>query len=72
MDLKALALLLDPVLSQNLEVDLCVERMDGKEILLLGPVTFSPHSSLLSLGIARGLSVVTQNRVQEWSGLKSI
>jgi hypothetical protein len=41
MDFKALALLLDPVLGQNLELDLCIERMEVREMLLLGPSLFS-------------------------------
>jgi hypothetical protein len=34
MTLKALTPLLDPVLGQNVELGLCVERMDMREILL--------------------------------------
>jgi hypothetical protein len=67
MDLKALSPLLDPVLGQSMELGLCVERMEVREMLLLGPSSFFAHSFLLSLSIARGLSIVTQNRVKEWS-----
>ncbi len=41
MTSKALALLLDPVLGQNGELDLCGERMEVREMLLLGPSSFS-------------------------------
>jgi hypothetical protein len=41
MDLKALSPLLDPVLGQNMELGLCVERMEVREMLLLGPSSFS-------------------------------
>ncbi len=41
MDLKALAPLLDPVLGQNVELGLCGERMELREMLLLGPSSFS-------------------------------
>jgi hypothetical protein len=57
MTLEALALLLDPVLGQNVELSLCVERMDKREMILLGPFLFFAHSFLLSLSIARGLSM---------------
>jgi hypothetical protein len=67
MSLKAEAPFLDPVLGQNMELGLCGERMEVKEMLLLGSFTFFAHSSLLSLHIARGLSIVTENRVKEWS-----
>jgi hypothetical protein len=56
MTLKAVALLLDPVLGQNVELALCVERIDMREILLLGPSSFS--LTLFSyLLCARGLSM---------------
>jgi hypothetical protein len=48
MDLKALSPLLDPVLGQNMELGLCVERMEVREMILLGPFTFFAYSSLLS------------------------
>jgi hypothetical protein len=64
MDLKALAQLLDRVLGQNMELGLCVERLEVREMILLGPSSFFAHSSRLSLHIARGLSIVTQNRVK--------
>jgi hypothetical protein len=66
MNLKALARLLDPVLGQNVELGLCVERMKVREMLLLGPFTFS--LTLLSCLLAlRGDSLIlTQNRVKEW------
>jgi hypothetical protein len=41
MTLKALTPLLDPVLGQNVELGLCVERMDMREMVLLGPSSFS-------------------------------
>jgi hypothetical protein len=41
MTLKALAPLLDPLLGQNVELGLCVERMEVREMLLLGPSSFS-------------------------------
>ncbi len=41
MTLKALTPLLDPVLGQNVELGLCVERMDMREMILLGPSSFS-------------------------------
>jgi hypothetical protein len=42
MVLKALALLLDPVLGQNVKLGLCGdERMEVREMLLLGPPSFS-------------------------------
>ncbi len=44
MTLKALAPLLDPVLGQDMELRLCVERM---ELILLGPFTFFAHASLV-------------------------
>ncbi len=56
MTLKALTPLLDPVLGQNVELGLCVERMDMREMLLWGPSSFS-LSFLLSLSNARGLSM---------------
>ncbi len=37
MDLKALARLLDSVYGQNMELGLCVERMEVREMILLGP-----------------------------------
>ncbi len=40
MSLKALTRLLDPVLGQNVELGLCVERMEVREMLLLGPCSF--------------------------------
>jgi hypothetical protein len=40
------------LLGQNVELCLCVERMEVREMLLLGPSSF-----LLSLSIARGLSI---------------
>jgi hypothetical protein len=71
MDLKALTPLLDPVLGQNMELGLCVEIMEVREMILLGPGP-SPLFSLTllsSLYIAKGLSIsiVTQNRIKEWS-----
>ncbi len=61
----------DPVFGQNMELGLCVEveRMEVKEMLVLGPFTFFSHSSLLSLHIVRRLSIVTQNKVKEWSSI---
>ncbi len=41
MILKALSPLLDPVLGQNVELGLCVERMNMREMMLLGPSSFS-------------------------------
>jgi hypothetical protein len=41
MTLKALTPLLDPVLGQNVELCLCGERMEVREMLLLGPSSFS-------------------------------
>jgi hypothetical protein len=41
MSLKALTPLLDPVLGQNVELGLCGERMEDREMLLLGPSSFS-------------------------------
>ncbi len=41
MSLTALTPLLDPVLRQNVELGLCVERMEVREMLLLGPSSFS-------------------------------
>jgi hypothetical protein len=64
MDLKALSPLLDPVLGQNMVLGLCVERMEVREILLLGPSSFS-LTLLSSFHITRVLSIVTQNRVKE-------
>jgi hypothetical protein len=55
MSLKALNPLLDLVLGQNVELGLCVERMDMGEMLLLGPSSFS--LTLFSYSIARGLSM---------------
>jgi hypothetical protein len=60
MDLKTLSPFLDPVLGQNMELGLCVERMEVREMLLLGPASFFAHSSLLS-------SHCEENRVKEWS-----
>jgi hypothetical protein len=40
--------------------------MEVREMLLLRPFTFSARL-LSSLHIARGLYIVTQNRVKEWS-----
>jgi hypothetical protein len=41
MTFKALTPLFDPFWGQNVELGLCVERMDMREILLLGPFSFS-------------------------------
>jgi hypothetical protein len=41
MTLRALTLLLDPVLGQNVELGLCGERKEVREMLLLGPSSFS-------------------------------
>jgi hypothetical protein len=41
MTLKALNAFLDPALGQNVELGLWVERMEVREMLLLGPSTFS-------------------------------
>jgi hypothetical protein len=41
MSLKALTLLFDPVLGQNVELGLCVERIGMRQMLLLGPSSFS-------------------------------
>ncbi len=41
MTLKALTSLIDPVLGQNVELGLRVERIDMREMLLLGPSSFS-------------------------------
>ncbi len=41
MTLKALTPLLDLVSGQNVELGLCVERTDMREMLLLGPSSFS-------------------------------
>jgi hypothetical protein len=41
MSLKALTTLLDPVSGQNVELGLCGERMGMREMLLLGPSSFS-------------------------------
>jgi hypothetical protein len=41
MSLKALSPLLDPVSGQNVELGLCVERMEVREMLLSGPSSFS-------------------------------
>ncbi len=41
MSLKALAPLLDPLLGQNVELGLIVEGMEVREMLLLGPSSFS-------------------------------
>jgi hypothetical protein len=54
MDLKALARLLDSVYGQNMELGLCVERMEVREMILLGPFTFFAHSSLLSSQYCEG------------------
>jgi hypothetical protein len=61
MDLKASSPLLDPVLGQNMELGLCVERMELilREMLLLGPSSFF-LTLLSSLHIARGFSIVTK------------
>jgi hypothetical protein len=65
MTLKALTPLLDPILGQNVELGFCVERMEVREMLLLGPFFFS-LTLFSSLSIARGLSLyVTRNRVKE-------
>ncbi len=48
MSLKALNPLLDLVLGQNVELGLCVERMDMGEMLLLGPSSFSLSLSPIS------------------------
>jgi hypothetical protein len=41
MSLEALPPLLDPVLGQNVELGLFGERMEVREMLLLGPSSFS-------------------------------
>jgi hypothetical protein len=52
MSLKALTPLLDPVLGQNVELGLIGERTEVREMLLLGPSSFSLtlFSYLLALG----------------------
>jgi hypothetical protein len=56
MTLKGLIPLLDPVLGQNVELGLCV-RMDMERNDSVGALLFFAHSFLLSLSIARGLSI---------------
>jgi hypothetical protein len=41
MSLKALTPLIDPVLGQNVELSLCGESMEVREMLLLGPSSLS-------------------------------
>ncbi len=41
MTLKALTPLLDLVLGQNVELGLCVGKMEVREMILLGPSSFS-------------------------------
>ncbi len=41
MTFKALTPLLDPVMGQNVELGLIVERMEVREMVLLGPSSFS-------------------------------
>ncbi len=49
MTLKALTPLLDPLLGQNMELGLCVERMELREMILLGPFSLTLLSCLLAL-----------------------
>jgi hypothetical protein len=79
MTLKALTSLFDPVLGQNMELGLCVERMELREILLLAPLTFFAHSFSFSpissqfegwqclFQNSNIAYIVAQNRVKEWS-----
>jgi hypothetical protein len=65
MTFKALTPLLDPVLGQNVELGLCVERMELREMISVGALLCFAHSFLLSLSIATGALYVTRNRVKE-------
>jgi hypothetical protein len=52
MSLKSLNQLFDPLLGQNVELGLCGERLGVREMILLGPSSFSLtlFSYLLALG----------------------
>jgi hypothetical protein len=56
MSLKALSPLLGPFLGQNVELGLCGERMEVREMLLLGPSSFSLILFSYLFSIAKGLA----------------
>jgi hypothetical protein len=57
MSLKALTPLLDPVLGQIVELGLIGERMEVREMLLLGPSSFSLTLFSYLVALPRGLSI---------------
>jgi hypothetical protein len=65
MTFKALPPLLDPVLGQNVELCLIGERMEMREMLLLGPSSFSLTLFSYLLAYCERALYLTRNRVKE-------
>jgi hypothetical protein len=65
MSLKALNPLLDPVLGQDVELGLCGDRMEVREMLLLGPFPLFPSLFSPISYHCEGASYVARNRVKE-------